>query len=213
VKLEHGKHGRLAFALRPPALSATTRPPLLCFLHGLDEGPPTPLAAGVTAHGPLQRGASKRAGEFVVVAPQLPVRGDYWHRHAGAVHDLVMQACDRFEADPAQLYLTGFSFGGNGVFDIGVAADLRWAALWAVDPTRAPRDPLTAPVWLSVGEVTRAGLPRFVRALQLERIARGKPGPRVYVDEGDDHVGAAKRAYADDRAYRWLLRWRSNAVA
>jgi predicted peptidase len=213
VKLEHGKHGGLEYALRPPALSATTRPPLLCFLHGFDEGPPTPLAASATAHGPLQRGASKRAGEFAVVAPRLPVRGDYWHRHVRAVGDLVMQACDRFEADPAQLYLTGFSFGGNGVFDMGVAGGVRWAALWPVDPTRAPRDPLTAPVWLSVGEVCRAGLPRFVRALQLERIARGKPGPRVYVDEGDDHTGAATRAYADDRIYRWLLRWRSEAMA
>jgi poly(3-hydroxybutyrate) depolymerase len=212
LKLEHGKHGGLAFALRPPASSATTRPPLLCFLHGLDEGPPTALVTGVTAHGPLQRGAAKRAGEFVVVAPQLPVRGDYWHRHVTAVGDLVMQTCDRFEADPAHLYLTGFSFGGNGVFDIAAAAGMHWAALWAVDPTRAPRDRLTAPVWLSVGEVSRAGLPRFVGALQLERIARGNPGPRVYVDEGDDHVGAA-RAYGDDRIYKWLLRWRSNAMA
>jgi hypothetical protein len=28
---------------------------------------------------------------------------------------------------------------------------------------------------------------------------------RVYDDEGDDHVGAARRAYADERIYSWLL--------
>jgi len=208
VKLERGKQGGLEFAVRPPALSATTRPPLLCFLHGHDQGPPTPLARAATAHGPLEPGASKRAGEFVIVAPQLTVRGDHWHRHAQAVRDIVMHACHRFEADPAQLYLTGFSYGANGVFDIGVEGAVHWAALWAVDPTRAPREPLTPPVWLSVGEVTRAGLPRFVRALQLERVERGKPGPRVYADEGDDHVGAATRAYADGRIYDWLLGFR-----
>jgi hypothetical protein len=211
LKLEHGNHGGLEFALRPPTLSATTRPPLLCFLHGYDEGPPAPLVKGVTAHGPLKRGASKRSGAFVVVAPQLPVRGDYWHRHAQAVRDVVLHACERYDADPAQLYLTGFSFGGNGVFDIGVEGRVRWAALWAVDPTRAPRDPLTAPVWLSVGEVSRAGLSRFVRAMQLERIDDARPGARVYVDDGDDHVGAATRAYADDRIYDWLLGWRARA--
>ena len=213
MKLQHGKLGGLEFALRPAAASATTRPPLLCFLHGHEQGPPTALARGVTTHGPLMRGASKRADAFVIVAPHLPVRGDYWHRHAEPVRDVVMEACERYEADPAQLYLTGFSYGGNGVFDIGVAGSVRWAALWAVDPTRAPRDPLTPPVWLSVGEVTRAGLPRFVRALQLEHVARRKPGARVYLDEGDDHVGAARRAYADSRIYDWLLGWRSHAVA
>jgi hypothetical protein len=213
LKLEHLKHGALEFALRPPLLSATTRPPLLCFLHGHDEGVPTALARGVTARGPLMPGASPRAGHFVVVAPQLPVRGDYWHRHAEAVREGVMEACRRFEADPAQLYLTGFSFGGNGVFDIGVEGTVHWAALWAVDPTRAPREPLTPPVWLSVGEVARAGLPRFVRALQLERAALGNPGARVYVDDGDDHVGAATRAYADDRIYDWLRGWRSKTAA
>jgi predicted peptidase len=133
LKLEHCKHGALEFALRPPLLSATTRPPLLCFLHGHDEGAPTALTRGVTAHGPLMRGASRRAGEFVVVAPPLPVRGDYWHRHAQGVRAVVMEVCRRLEADPAQLYLTGFSFGGNGVFDIGVEGAVH-----------------------SVGEVTRA---------------------------------------------------------
>ena len=117
-----------------------------------------------------------------------------------------MHACDRFDADPAQLFLTGFSFGGNGVFDIGLAGEMHWAALWAVDPTRAPRDPLTPPVWLSVGEVCRAGLPRFVKSMQLEALHGRHVAPRVYLDEGDDHVGAANRAYADDRIYDWSSR-------
>ena len=71
LKLEHGNHGGLEFALRPPTLSATTRPPLLCFLHGREQGPPRGLTHAATAHGPLQRGASKRAAEFVIVAPSF----------------------------------------------------------------------------------------------------------------------------------------------
>jgi len=209
LNLERGNCSGLAYAVRPAAWSATSRPPVLCFLHGYDEGPPTELMKGVTRHGPLRSRASRRTANFVVVAPQLPVRGDHWHRYAAAVHDVVDEACERFDADRSHAYLTGFSFGGNGVFDLAAMGRIPWAALWAVDPTRAPREPLTPPVWLSVGEVTRAGLPRFVRAMQLEPREGSAHGARLYADEGDDHVGAATRAYADARIYDWLLRWRS----
>jgi poly(3-hydroxybutyrate) depolymerase len=212
LNLERGTCGGLPYAVRPAASSATSRPPVLCFLHGYDEGPPTELVKAVTRHGPLRSRASRRTANFVVVAPQLPVRGDHWHRYAGAVHDIVDQACERFDADRSHAYLTGFSFGGNGVFDLAAAGGFRWAALWPVDPTRAPRDPLTPPVWLSVGEVTRAGLPRFVRSMQLVEAKDVHPGARVYVDEGDDHVQAATRAYADDRIYDWLLEHRAPAA-
>jgi hypothetical protein len=212
LNVELGSRTGLEYVVRPPTLSATTRPPLLCFLHGFDEGPPTAMDSGVMRHGPLAAGASRLAGNFVVVAPQLPVRGDYWHRHVTAMRDVVDEACKRFDADRDRAYLTGFSYGGNGVFDLAVLPGVPWAALWPVDPTRAPREPLTPPVWLSVGEVTRAGLPRFIRSMQLVPWARKSAPPRVYVDEGDDHVGVAARAYADDRIYEWLLRWTSRTA-
>ena len=212
MNLERGNCSGLAYAVRPAAFSATSRPPVLCFLHGYDEGPPADLLGAVTKHGPLKPHASRRTASFVVVAPQLPVRGDHWHRYADAVGDVVNEACDRFDADRAHAYLTGFSFGGNGVFDLAGLRGMPWAALWAVDPTRAPREPLTQPVWLSVGEVTRAGLPRFVRSMQLVQLDGAPAPPRVYADDGDDHVGAASRAYADARIYDWLLRWSAEAA-
>ena len=213
MNLEQGTCSGLSYAVRPVELSATSRPPLLCFLHGDDEGPPTELTRGVTRHGPLKRGSSARAGNFVVVAPHLPVRGDYWHRHAQAVRDVVDEACVRFDADRSRAYLTGFSFGANGVFDLAVLEGIPWAALWAVDPTRAPREALTPPVWLSVGQASREALPRFVNAMQLVPRPRGRLPARLYDDEGDDHVGSATRAYADDRIYDWLVRWTSPAAA
>jgi hypothetical protein len=51
--------------------------PVLCFLHGYDEGPPTALEQGVTRHGPLRAPAAVASlAQFIVVAPQAPVRGD-----------------------------------------------------------------------------------------------------------------------------------------
>ncbi|HEX8411539.1 MAG TPA: hypothetical protein VF883_21985 [Thermoanaerobaculia bacterium] len=187
-------------------LSAPASPgpwPLLVFLHGYDEGAPTELEAGVTRHGPLRRGSSKLAtDEFIVVAPQLPLCGDVWVNYADEVMALAKSIPD---TDPSRFYLTGFSFGGNGVFDLALAQPGFWAAAWAVDPTRVPvRDP-KLPVWLSIGNLARRQKASFISALALSGSAAGE---RVWCDEGLDHVGAATSAYRDDEIYRWLLRHR-----
>jgi len=180
--------------------------PVLCFLHGRDEGAPCPLLEVVTRHGPLRAGSWTEARErFLVVAPQLPVSGDHWHAHADAVAALVDAVTREHGGDGARTHLTGFSFGGNGVLDLALLQPRRWAALWAVDPPRAPRERIAAPFWLSVGERTRPLLAGFVDRLALAPLAEQSPGDRVFLDEGEDHVGAAARAYADPRIYAWLL--------
>ena len=126
--------------------SASRRPPVLCFLHGHDEGAPAPLVEAMTRHGPLAPAASARADEFLIVAPQLPVRGDHWLQHAEEVWEIAFDAARRFDGDRRALCLTGFSFGGNGVFDLARARPDGWAALWSVEPTRNPPARLQAPL-------------------------------------------------------------------
>jgi predicted peptidase len=198
--------GALQYLLSIPPPPASGRPPLLCFLHGYDEGAPADIGEALMRHGPLRANQNAHATDtFLIVAPQLPTRGDLWHRSAGAVRHIVARMQQQYGGDPARSYLTGFSFGGNGVFDLALLQPDIWSALWAVDPTRVPAaDPLR-PVWLSFGEVARSGKARFIRALDL------KPGPpvggadRVYLDQGADHVGSATLAYQDCRIYDWLL--------
>lgn len=175
--------------------------PVLCFLHGYDETASTSGDEGFTRHGPLWSGAPASVAErFVVIVPRLPVAGDIWHRYADAVRALV-----EGHGDAQRRYLTGFSFGGNGVFDLALMQPDFWAALWPVDPTRVPaRDP-ALPIWLTFGEAARSRKPVFIRALRLG------DEKRVYVDAGDDHVGAARRAYADATIYSWLLRWATSS--
>ena len=192
----------LPYLISAPAGPAAPRP-VLCFLHGYDEGPPTEVRAGLTKHGPLRPdGAPAMVGELIVVAPQLPARGDLWNRHADDVLAIVRAVQKDHGGDPARTYLTGFSFGGNGVFDVGLAHPGAWAALWAVDPTRVPPHPPTVPVWLSVGEVARFRKTAFVQRMRLRNTAEGD---QVYTDLGEDHVGSATTAYRDERIYRWLL--------
>ena len=180
--------------------------PLLCFLHGYDEGQPTPIREALTRHGPLNPGRpSSVAEKFIILAPQLPIRGDLWHDYADAVDEILEEVGALHEIDPGQRFLTGFSFGGNGVFDLALERRDFWAALWAVDPTRVPDDDPGCPIWLSSGEVSRRQEQNFTETLGLERLQGSQPGARVYVDQGKDHVGTATLAYRDERIYRWLL--------
>ena len=192
------------------SLPDTTAPPhpLLLFLHGYDEGAPLPLQGALTRHGPLAPTTSPSATrEFIVVAPQLPTRGDLWHQYAEAVEEIVQEVQARHPADPERTFLTGFSYGGNGVFDLALQLPDLWVALWPVDPTRVPQRDPEKPVWFSSGEISRRQAPAFMQRLRLEElsVAGTNPGERVYTDEGQDHVGTARRAYGDERVYRWLL--------
>ena len=191
----------LRYLLSVPAAAGPR--PVLCFLHGYDEAAPMEIRRALTMHGPLRPG--NPAGEFIVVAPQLPTAGDLWHRYADEVGWIVDEVRERHGGDARRSYLTGFSFGGNGVFDLALAQPDRWAALWPVDPTRVPlRDP-ERPVWLSFGEVARRRKAAFTSALGLQPVEDPPEGDRLGLDEGEDHVGSARRAYADERIYRWLL--------
>jgi len=194
--------------------SETGRPaerfPLLCFLHGYGEAAPRDIRRALTLHGPLRASSAARAREeFIIVAPQLLIGGDLWSRYADVLRQIVSEVRSEHGGDPRRLYLTGFSFGGNGVFDLGAAQPDLWAALWAVDPTRPPSKKLKRPVWLSFGEVSRARKQAFVDGLGLHPALanEGKipDSDRVWLDEGLDHVGSATSAYADDRIYGWLL--------
>lgn len=190
----------------PSAHDQPGRLPVLCFLHGYDEAAPLPIRRGVTRHGPLRRGSSRRAvREFILIAPQLPQPGDIWYLFADAVLAIVKQVQESFQGDPHRTYLTGFSFGGNGVLDLALVQRNFWAALWPVDPPRVPASDPGHPVWLSFGEVSRRRKEEFIRALNLKHAGGTVHGDRLYLDEGQDHVGSAELAYRDEKIYSWLL--------
>jgi poly(3-hydroxybutyrate) depolymerase len=193
-------------SLPSPAAPASGAWPLLCFLHGYDEGALMPIQRALTRHGPLAAASSPRAtAEFIVVAAQLPTRGDVWYRYADAVREIVQQVRVHHRADPQRTFLTGFSFGGTGVFDLALAQRECWAALWPVDPTRVPPADPGRPVWLSSGAVSRRAAHALIQRLHLEPLPNAEPGDRVYANDGQDHVGTARLAYQGGRIYRWLL--------
>jgi predicted peptidase len=182
---------------------------VLVFLHGAGECAPADLRAAMTAHGPLRAGSAAAATQkFLVVAPQLPAPGgDEWRGRAKAVREIARMAAAQYGGNPAKTYLTGFSYGANGVLDLGFRHLEVWAALWAVDPTRLPAGTTPRPIWVSAGEHSRNNRATFAARLGVQDRARGAlpPQDRVYHDAGLDHVATATEAYADDEIYEWLL--------
>jgi predicted peptidase len=183
--------------------------PLLCFLHGYAEAAPLPIRAALAVHGPLApESAPIGRAAFVAIAPQLPRCDERWAGHALAVQMTARHAETLHAINPRRRYLTGFSRGADGVFELAVTQP-EWVALWAVDPPRVPpRDP-GRPIWISAGSASRPSEPAFVERLQLEVLKGGTPGRRVYVDAGLDHVGTARCAYQDEGIYHWLLSYRA----
>jgi len=187
--------------------------PVLCFLHGSAEAAPLEIRTALTRHGPLNRNTLPTAGGcFIIIAPQLPSPGgDVWGRYARDVRSIVRQMQTELNGDPCRTYLTGFSFGGNGVFDLALLLPDLWAALWPVDPTRVPsRDP-GLPVLLSFGEIARGLKDEFIGTLGLEEWRDGYVGESLFLDQGADHTGSAALAYRDERIYSWLLSKRRSA--
>jgi hypothetical protein len=180
--------------------------PVLCFLHGYDEAAPQDIHRAITRHGPLRKGTPSEAlRKFIIVAPQLPFPGDIWYQFADAVMGIMEEVRAAHGGDPARTYLTGFSFGGNGVFDLALMQRSFWAALWPVDPTRIPDADSGRPIWMSFGEVSRRYKNGFIQALGLNPAGSDPEGDRQYLDQGQDHVGSAALAYRDERVYDWLL--------
>lgn len=99
----------------------------------------------------------------------------------------------------------GFSFGGNGVFEVAVRQPNFWAALWAVDQTRVPENDPQRPIFISKGIFVRLNLSKFVFKLGLKPAALDFNADRVIHDTLRYHRGAAEEAYKDDRIYQWLL--------
>lgn len=196
--------GAIRYMLSPPA-EEQEKSPVLCFLHGYDEGPPTKMRSGLTRHGPLRPGAPDIVRRFIVVAPQLPFRGDLWPLYAGEVAAMIEEVLSTSGGDPKRTYLTGFSFGGNGVFDLALKDATLWAALWPVDPTRVPPKDPGLPVWFSSGQVSRSQSSGFIERLRLMPPGKDPANDRIYMDDGLDHVGTATAAYGNRAIYEWLL--------
>ncbi len=102
--------------------------PVILFLHGAGErGEDGIIQTEVGLGRALRRWPDRYPA--IVVLPQAPTE----MRWQGAIADVAMAALDRtvgeFRTDPARVYLTGLSMGGNGSWYVGYHHAERFAAV------------------------------------------------------------------------------------
>ena len=185
----------------PRSATASASRPVLVFLHGRDEASPAlpgsspNIMEKLTLHGPVATSSAKIGiNEFVVVAPAAcGARGGDWSNHNVTVADLARIVAAEHGGHLTRIYLTGFSYGGNGVLSIGQDPTGPWAALWAVDPPAVPAGCPPCPVWLSAGRYAHPQAPAFTSILRLQQAAAASSTASVYDYVGPGHGDSATR--------------------
>ncbi|MBM7568946.1 hypothetical protein [Paenibacillus sacheonensis] len=89
--------------------------PIIVFLHGIKKrGSDIGL---LDNYGLLKSAAGTREFPFLVLAPQCPAHS-YWPAVRHEVLALLDGTMSEYNVDPAAVYLTGFSMGGNGASEL-----------------------------------------------------------------------------------------------
>jgi len=178
-----------------------SRWPLVLFLHGaggrggdLKEveqcEPPASISQG-------------KAFPFVLVSPQCPSHGTWNPSVLLHLADHVVQS---YCIDPERVYVTGYSMGGAGTWDLAVAAPERFAAIAPLagggDECQAERL-MELPIWAFHGAVDQVvPLSRSRRMVDAVRAAGGDAKLTVYENEGH---GIDQVTYARADFWDWLL--------
>jgi len=140
----------------PRTYSGSTRWPVILFLHGAGERGSDGLLQTAVGLAPAIREAPARF-PAIVVLPQSPGDSLWVGAPAEAAMAALQRTMDEFSTDPARVYLTGLSMGGNGTWYLAYHYPERFAAVVPICG------------WVSSGAI------RLERALSVVPAEDGEP--------------------------------------
>jgi phospholipase/carboxylesterase len=167
----------LVYLSRPPQQSSQIgeKPPLLLLLHGVGSNEQDlftlasrlpPQFRVLSLRAPLVRAPGSYAWFEVTFLPgDYQIAPEQLQRSRDIVLDLINQAVAAFDADPAQVYLFGFSQGAIVSFSIGLTHPEPIAGIVAL----AGRIPPEVQPWVVAPERTQ-GLPIFLAHGRLDTV-------------------------------------------
>ena len=208
----------------PPDHEATGTdqpPPVILFLHGVGErgrgGSELPLAGrwGLPKLRAEGRTLTEGPFPFLVVALQCPPERTWLDADVLAGLDLLLDdMVAEGEADPARLYVAGFSMGGIGAYGMALLWPDRFAALVSVCgacswPGRL-EELARLSQWVAWAEDDEiAYLTEGSRHIAASLVRHGRLVARPYRLGAAGGVGAhaltGDAAFAEPELYRWLL--------
>lgn len=103
--------------MQPRALPDRGTAPLLLFLHGAGERGEDNVRQLQNLPETLARFDSRRQRPCFVLVPQCPSNSD-WSNWMPELEQLILATIDEHEVDPRRVYLTGYSMGGFGSWEL-----------------------------------------------------------------------------------------------
>jgi predicted peptidase len=184
--------------------------PLILFLHGINRrGEDIHL---LDEYGLTWMAERKQNFEFIVISPQCPSLSS-WPMERDAVITLLDEIMSTHRVDRESIYLTGFSMGGNGAWELAAFAPERFAA---VAPIAGWFDVEKAallgdmPIWTFHGEeddiVPITGSKKMVdalRAMEKDISFTTFPGLKHNI---------MNETYENPDLYKWMLRHKRRSL-
>ncbi len=176
--------------------------PLILFLHGAGE-----RRGGLEVlHdlGPMGYAVRTKDFPFIVAAPKCPEGRDWDPDALGALLD-DLQA--RLRVDPKRIYLTGFSMGGAGTWELAMEQSSRFAAVAPVCGRAIPL--LTGNLWRTPVHAFHGEEDDVVpvsNSREMIGILRGMGNEEatLTIFPGEKHE-IWRRVYSDPGLYQWFL--------
>ena len=176
--------------------------PLVVFLHGSGERGDDLEHVGDLGLAEILAGLPEAA---FVAAPQCPEERR-WTDLIDELEHLLTELTERYPVDPARIYLTGLSLGGQGAWVWAARNPARFAALVPICGRSSPEDAahLTAlPIWVFHGAYDEV-VPLRESQKMVEALAVVGHAVRftVFLATGHD---SWTPAYRDPKLYTWLF--------
>ncbi len=146
---------------------------------------------------------------FIVISPQCPASTEWYYDRTDT---LVMKLLDivlaRYPVDTNRIYVTGYSMGGIGTWDLAIRNPNRFAAIAPIAARREggwdPCPMKDVPVWAFHGEVDDVvQLYKGQDIIDAFRACGGEATFTIYPGVGHD---SWTRTYSNPELYNWMLR-------
>ncbi len=180
--------------------------PLILSLHGIGERGSD--LQRVKRDGLPRMLDGNNAFPFIVISPQCPATTEwYYDRTDTLVRMLLDEVLVRYPIDRRRIYVTGFSMGGIGAWDLGIRYPNRFAAIAPIasrgEDSWNVCSMVEVPVWAFHG-ANDTTVPLSAAQALVQRFINcgGEVTFTIYPNVGHD---AWTRTYGNPQLYQWLL--------
>ncbi len=152
---------------------------------------------------------------MVVVSPQCP-NGENWQtpEMVERLSRFVQDVIAAYGIDPARVYLTGFSMGGDGVWALGQAHPDQFAALAPVSSDWVSGEAASLcvlkdmPIRVFQSEADEIVSPKYAQQNLAQVQECGGDRIELTLFPSGGHEATAKQVFAMDDLYQWFLEQR-----